>query len=99
MVIDTTSVIATTVFRGPVLKLIRRGQKQAAETDCNVGLSLYGPPPLNFVADHPFMFMIREDTIFKIPFFVGAVRAQFLSWLINFHFPSFLCLEDDAFLV
>ncbi|GKE13740.1 serpin-ZX, partial [Tanacetum coccineum] len=31
-----------------------------------------GPPPISFVADHPFMFMIREDTS-RAVLFVGAV--------------------------
>lgn len=30
------------------------------------------PPPASFVADHPFMFMIREDTS-RAVFFIGVV--------------------------
>ncbi|KAJ7981736.1 Serpin-ZX-like [Quillaja saponaria] len=53
-----------------------RGTEAAAVTveydDMGFGLGVEIPPPLKFIADHPFLFMIRED-ISGIPFFIGAV--------------------------
>ncbi|GLT63487.1 hypothetical protein SLA2020_360490 [Shorea laevis] len=53
-----------------------KGTEAAAETDCgDMGCSMYYEPPpalVDFIADHPFLFMIREDNS-KVPFFIGAV--------------------------
>ncbi|XVF69598.1 hypothetical protein PTKIN_Ptkin11bG0094000 [Pterospermum kingtungense] len=53
----------------------------AVESDEDMGCCLgdYTPrPPLNFIADHPFIFMIREDES-NIPFFIGAVLNPLLE--------------------
>lgn len=36
------------------------------------------PPPKDFIADHPFLFMIREDTS-RVVFFLGAVVNPLLE--------------------
>lgn len=36
------------------------------------------PPPRSFVADHPFMFTIREDT-YGTPLFIGVVLNTLLD--------------------
>ncbi len=46
------------------------------------------PPPASFVADHPFIFMIREE-IYGIMFFTGVVLNP-LFWLID------ICLCEGA---
>ncbi|XVF47349.1 hypothetical protein PTKIN_Ptkin03bG0102100 [Pterospermum kingtungense] len=49
------------------------GTEAAAITSFGLcGCSMEREPPLNFIADHPFMFMVREDAS-NVPFFVGAV--------------------------
>nr|XP_043616296.1 serpin-Z3-like [Erigeron canadensis] len=57
------------------------GTKAAAceESDEDMGYSIWDPPPPNprFVADHPFMFMIREDTSQAV-FFMGVVATRIL---------------------
>ena len=37
-----------------------------------------GPPPTEFIADHPFMFMIREDNS-ETPIFLGVVVNPLLT--------------------
>ncbi|XP_074287490.1 serpin-Z2B-like [Silene latifolia] len=55
-----------------------RGTKAAAVTRCRIfigcapGSYRPPPPPINFVADHPFMFVIREDVSGAV-LFVGTV--------------------------
>jgi serpin B len=57
---------------GSYIKVDEKGTVAAA---CTWGLMAGGgrdPNPISFVADHPFMFMIREDTS-RVVLFVGAV--------------------------
>ncbi|PON89136.1 Serpin family [Trema orientale] len=58
------------------IEVNERGTEAAA-----VSLSLVGgggPPPTEFIADHPFMFMIRED-FSETPIFLGAVVNPLLA--------------------
>ncbi|EEF48934.1 serine protease inhibitor 4, serpin-4, putative [Ricinus communis] len=49
------------------------GTEAAAVTfDDDMGFSLDSPPPIHFIADHPFLFMIREHKRW-IPFYIGIV--------------------------
>jgi len=55
-----------------------KGTKAAAVTVCDIRpqilccVEVPTPPPINFVADHPFLFLIREDLTGTI-LFVGQV--------------------------
>lgn len=51
------------------------GTEAAAVTEFgNLSSSRYSPPPLDFIADHPFLFMIREDTSGTLIFFGVVVN-------------------------
>lgn len=56
------------------IELNEYGTEAVADTeDENLGFSLYdSPPPIDFIADHPFIFMIREE-ISRTNVFLGAV--------------------------
>ena len=59
------------VLQESVIEVDERGTEAAGFTRIRL-TGGGGPPPESFVADHPFMFMIREDTS-KAVLFVGAV--------------------------
>lgn len=57
------------------IELNECGTEAAADTEDenNMGFSLYdSPPPIDFIADHPFIFMIREE-ISRTNVFLGAL--------------------------
>ncbi|KAL0000008.1 hypothetical protein SO802_019610 [Lithocarpus litseifolius] len=58
-----------------VIEVNETGTEAAAVTDLDCGCCLDAPPPVPFVADHPFVFMIMEDES-RIPLFIGAVRQD-----------------------
>ncbi|PWA93110.1 serpin-ZX [Artemisia annua] len=62
------------ILQESVIEVDERGTEAAAVTMMHMtgGGGPPPPPPQRFVADHPFMFMIREDTS-KAVLFVGAV--------------------------
>ncbi|CAL9029006.1 unnamed protein product [Prunus brigantina] len=58
-----------------VIEVNEEGTEAAAVTECDMGMCLYEPePPVDFVADHPFLFLIREEM-------TGAVL--FIGQLLN----------------
>lgn len=70
-----TPSFATTMIQKVVIKVDEKGTKAAAATyavGMFCGLIRYKPPTKNFIADHPFIFMIREEKS-GLVFFTGAV--------------------------
>ncbi|KAK3010883.1 hypothetical protein RJ639_011153 [Escallonia herrerae] len=64
---------AATIFQTARIIVNEEGTEAAVVSDDDMGFSMYSPPrPPSFVADHPFLFMIKEDTS-GTPFFIGAV--------------------------
>nr|POE73890.1 serpin-zx [Quercus suber] len=61
-----------------VIEVNETGTEAAAVTELDCGCCLDAPPPVPFVADHPFVFMIMEDES-RIPLFVGAVVNPLLG--------------------
>ncbi|PWA82690.1 serpin-ZX [Artemisia annua] len=68
---DGDFIYVSKILQKSVIEVDERGTVAASCTMMMVGRGGC-PPEINFVADHPFMFMIREDTS-KAVFFVGAV--------------------------
>nr|GEX06093.1 hypothetical protein [Tanacetum cinerariifolium] len=61
------------ILRVNLIQVDERGTEAASSTWADFDYCERPPlPPANFVADHPFMFMIREDTS-RAVFFVGVV--------------------------
>ncbi|KAK7269700.1 hypothetical protein RIF29_22434 [Crotalaria pallida] len=54
-----------------IIEVNEEGTQAAAEED-DMAFGLFGPPVTDFVADHPFLFMIREDISGTI-LFIGQV--------------------------
>ncbi|KAK3026013.1 hypothetical protein RJ639_040389 [Escallonia herrerae] len=64
---------AATIFQTARIIVNEEGTEAAVVSEDDMGFSMYSPPrPPSFVADHPFLFMIKEDTS-GTPFFIGAV--------------------------
>ena len=61
-----------------VIEVNETGTEAAAVTELDCGCCLDAPPPVPFVADHPFVFRIMEDQS-RIPLFVGAVVNPLLG--------------------
>ncbi|XVE78926.1 hypothetical protein DITRI_Ditri14bG0017300 [Diplodiscus trichospermus] len=62
-------------FHRSYIEVNEQGTEAAAveSDDCGCSMDDYKPRPvLNFIADHPFMFLVREDAS-NVPFFIGAV--------------------------
>ncbi|KAK9273453.1 hypothetical protein L1049_018263 [Liquidambar formosana] len=67
------------IFHKAYIEVKEKGTEAAAITRSNLcGCSRRRVPPLDFVVDHPFMFMIRDD-VSGIPFFIGAVLNPLLD--------------------
>lgn len=64
------------IIQKAFIEVNEKGTKAAAVTvvcDDDMGCSMYEEPPRpSFVADHPFLFMVRED-VSKLVLFTGAV--------------------------
>ncbi|PON59089.1 Serpin family [Parasponia andersonii] len=65
------------VYRSCCIDINKYGTEAAAasyeEADGLSCGSCDSPSPINFIADHPFIFMIREDTSTGTPIFLGHV--------------------------
>ena len=73
--LESEKVFVSKILHGSFIEVNEEGTEAASFTifDLPVTCSQYGPPPLpSFVADHPFIFMIREE-ISGVVFFVGVV--------------------------
>ncbi|KAJ7981738.1 Serpin-ZX like [Quillaja saponaria] len=67
------------VFHKVYIDVNERGTEAAAvAAGIMCGCARNPPPPFLFIADHPFMFMIREE-MSGIPFFIGAVLNPLLD--------------------
>ena len=61
------------------IEVDEEGTKAAAVSHGRaIGCPMNPPPPTYFIADHPFIFMIREDTS-TTPIFLGAVVNPLLE--------------------
>ncbi|GFY86896.1 hypothetical protein Acr_05g0005350 [Actinidia rufa] len=60
------------IIQKAAIEIDEKGTEAAAVTSILCGSSMYKPEKLDFVADHPFVFMIR-DCISGFVFFTGAV--------------------------
>lgn len=75
---ESGQVFVSSIFHKSCIEVNEKGTKAAAATCVSVQLDSRPPPRPSFVANHPFMFMIREE-ISGIIFFVGVVLNPLLG--------------------
>uniref|UniRef100_M8CHX2 Serpin-Z1 n=1 Tax=Aegilops tauschii TaxID=37682 RepID=M8CHX2_AEGTA len=65
----------------------------ATEADCDVGFSLYGEEParVDFVADHPFLFLLRDADFYSSVPLVATSMSLFPARLIT----SVKCIQEQ----
>ncbi|XP_026446690.1 serpin-ZXA-like [Papaver somniferum] len=61
------------------VEIDEQGTEAAAATDIDCGFSC-GFAPIDFIADHPFMFIIR-DNVNRVVLFMGHILNPLLPWL------------------
>ncbi|MQL87274.1 hypothetical protein Taro_019820 [Colocasia esculenta] len=66
------------IFHKSFVEVNEEGTEAAAASAAVVGLRSLPPPPTDFVADHPFIFLIRED-LTGVILFIGHVINPLLS--------------------
>lgn len=69
---DTPPLIINDVTHQAYIETNEEGTEAAAATIVDIGTTSVGPEPLNFNADHPFLYLIRETTTNSI-IFMGKV--------------------------
>jgi serpin B len=67
----------SSIFHKSFVEVNEEGTEAAAATTIKIMLMSYRPP-VDFVADHPFLFLIREDTT-GVVLFVGHVVNPLLA--------------------
>ena len=76
--LESGKVFVSSIVQESCIEVNEKGTKAAAATCASVQLVSRPPPRPSFVANHPFMFMIREE-ISGIIFFVGVVLNPLLG--------------------
>ncbi|KAK7818123.1 serpin-z1a [Quercus suber] len=76
--LESGKVFVSSIVQESCIEVNEKGTKAAAATCVSVQLASRPPPRPSFVANHPFMFMIREE-ISGIIFFVGVVLNPLLG--------------------
>ncbi|WOG93214.1 hypothetical protein DCAR_0312495 [Daucus carota subsp. sativus] len=71
-------VCVSSIFHKAYIEVNEEGTEAAASTAVRFRRCCGRVKPPGFVADHPFMFMIREETS-RIVFFTGAVLNPLLA--------------------
>ncbi|GJR84832.1 serpin-ZX [Tanacetum coccineum] len=74
------------ILQSSVIKVDEKGTEAAAVTTVMAAAALScpcPPPPARFVADHPFMFMIRENTSGTVFFSGVVVNPVATNWRIS----------------
>ena len=80
--LESDKVFVSKIFQKSCIEVNEEGTEAAAVTSCVSACTFYSvstpPPRPSFVANHPFIFMVREE-ISEIIFFVGVVLNPLLG--------------------
>ncbi|XP_050253616.1 serpin-ZXA-like [Quercus robur] len=76
--LESGKFFVSSIVQESCIEVNEKGTKAAAATCASAQLTSRPPPRPSFVANHPFMFMIREE-ISGIIFFVGVVLNPLLG--------------------